>query len=119
MRRLVLPLGIGEIPLLIALLRILPLGKQDEALSRNLLIATLAIWISYEFLIVALWSRRLWRGLFYSADLRAAKIIGKELLLSALAKYGATIAVTGYPRKRLHLWPTVGQRIERIQKEMS
>jgi hypothetical protein len=113
---LVLPLGIGEVPLLVALLRILPLGKQDEALSRNLLIAALAIWISYEALIVALWSRRLWRSIFYTADQRAANIIGKEVILAALAKYGRAISGTGYPLKRLHLWPTVSQRIERLQK---
>ncbi|OLE70076.1 hypothetical protein AUF78_08315 [archaeon 13_1_20CM_2_51_12] len=93
--RLVLPLGIGEVPLTVALLKTLP---------------------SYALLMVALWSRRAWRGLFYTADGQAADKLGKEVLLATLTKYGETISVTGYPRKRLHLWPTVSQRIERLQR---
>jgi len=114
--RLVLPLGIGEVPLTVALLKTLPLGRQDPALSISLLFATIIIWASYALLMVALWSRRAWRGLFYTADGQAADKLGREVLLATLTKYGETISVTGYPRKRLHLWPTVSQRIERLQR---
>ncbi len=117
--RLVLPLGIGEVPLIVALLKILPLRRQDPALSRSLLFATIIIWITYAVLMVALWSRRLWRGLFYTADRQAADKFGREVLPAALAKYGETISATGYPRKRFHLWPTVSQRIERLQSKKS
>lgn len=112
---LVLPLGLGEIPLVIALLQIFRLGKQDYTLSRTLLTATLIIWISYEALVLGLWIKWRYRRLSYTADRRAAHTVGSEVLLAALAKYGEAISATGYPRKRLHLWPTVSQRIERLQ----
>jgi Zn-dependent protease with chaperone function len=66
--------------------------------------------------VIALYLRRRWRSLPYTADRRAADIVGKKVLLAAFAKYGETISSTGYPRKRLHFWPTVSQRIERLQR---
>jgi hypothetical protein len=114
--RLVLPVGLGEIPLIFALLVILRL--PDHSLSSELLWATVALWAIYSLSLLTLYTKWLWRDLPYTADRRVADTIGKETLLSALAKYGETISATGYPRKRLHLWPTVSQRIERLQKDL-
>jgi hypothetical protein len=114
--RLVLPVGLGEIPLIFALLVILRL--PDHSLSNELLWATVALWAIYSLSLLTLYTKWLWRDLPYTADRRVADTIGKETLLSALAKYGETISATGYPRKRLHLWPTVSQRIERLQKDL-
>jgi hypothetical protein len=113
---LVLPVGLGEIPLIFALLVILRL--PDHSLSSELLWATVALWAIYSLSLLTLYTKWLWRDLSYTADRRTADTIGKEMLLSALAKYGETISATGYPRKRLHLRPTVGQRIERLQKDL-
>ena len=112
--RVVLPVGLGEIPLVYALLTIFRLTNQDY--SRTLLITTVTLWTVFTVSLMALNIRWLWRTISYKADWRAANIIGKQALIAALAKYGQTISVTGYPRKRLHLWPTVRQRIERLQK---
>ncbi len=112
--RLVLPVGIGEIPLIFALLVIFRL--PDRNLSIELLWATVALWAIYTLSLLRFYTKWLWRDLPYTADRHAADTIGKEVLLSALAKYGETISATGYPRKRVHLWPTVSQRIERLRK---
>ena len=112
--RLVLPVGIGEIPLIFALLVVLRL--PDRNLSIELLWATVALWAIYTLSLLRFYTKWLWRDLPYTADRRAADAIGKEVLLSALARYGEAISATGYPRKRVHLWPTVSQRIERLQK---
>jgi Zn-dependent protease with chaperone function len=112
--RLVLPVGLGEIPLVFALLQILRL--PDRNLSSELLWATVALWAIYSLSLLTLYTKWLWRSLSYTADKHAADILGREVLLSALTRYGETISATGYPRKRLHIWPTIGQRIERLQR---
>jgi hypothetical protein len=112
--RLVLPVGVGEIPLIFALLVILRL--PDRNLSIELLWATVALWAIYTLSLLRFYIKWLWRDLPYTADRHTADTIGKEVLLSALAKYGETISAAGYPRKRVHLWPTVSQRFERLQK---
>src|SRR5260370_6837497 len=112
--RLVLPVGIGEIPLIFALLVIFRL--PDRNLSIELLWATVALWAIYTLSLLRFYTKWLWRDLPYTADRHAADTIGKEVLLSALAKYGETISPAGYPRKRLHIWPTIHQTIERLQK---
>jgi hypothetical protein len=112
--RVVMPAGLGEIPLVYALLQILRLTNQDY--SRTLLFITVTLWTVYTLTLLTLYTRWLWRSLSYTADRRTADIIGREVLLQALTKYGETISATGYPRRRLHLWPTVSQRIERLQR---
>ena len=112
--RLVLPVGIGEIPLIFALLVVLRL--PDRNLSIELLWATVALWAIYTLSLLRFYTKWLWRDLPYTADRRAADAIGKEVLLSALAKYGETISAAGYPRKRLRIWPTISRRIERLQR---
>jgi hypothetical protein len=115
--RLVLPVGLGEILLVYALLVILRLPNRD--LSNELLTSTVILWAIYSLSLLTLYMKWLWRTLPYTADRQAADKFGKEVLLAALAKYGETITATGNPRKRLHLWPTVSQRIERLQREKS
>jgi hypothetical protein len=113
--RLVLPLGLAEIPLLFTLLQIFRLSRQFDI--GGLLLATIIIYLVYASTLLALWIGWYWRSFTYKADQRVASIIGREMLLAALVKYGETIAATGYPRKLLHLWPTVGQRIVRLQRQ--
>jgi uncharacterized membrane protein (GlpM family) len=114
--RAVLPLGLAEIPLVYALLQIFRLSRQTD--TTGLLLATIILWIIYASSILALYIRWYWRSLSYSANRRAADVVGREVLLAALAKYGQAISATGYPLKRLHLWPTVNQRIQRLQKDL-
>jgi len=84
----------------------------------ELLLTIIGLYLAYTSIVLALYIRGRWRRFFYTADRQAADKFGKEELLVALAKYGETISATGYPRKRLHLWPTVSQRIERLQKDL-
>lgn len=109
-----MPVGLGEIPLIHALLGILRLTYGD--LSKELLTTTVILWAIYSLSLLTLYMKWFWRSLSYTADRQAADKFGKDALLAALAKYGEKINATGYPRKRLHLWPTVSQRIERLQK---
>jgi hypothetical protein len=112
--RLVFPASLGEIPLVYAFLQIFRLANQ--VLARELLLAAVTLWAVYTLSLLALYTKWLWRSLSYIADQRAANTIGKEVLLAALGKYGETISATGYLRKRLHLWPTVSQRIGLLQR---
>jgi hypothetical protein len=114
--RILLPIGLAEIPLAFTLIQIFRLSSQAD--TRGLLLTTIILWIAYSSALVALYIRWFWRGLTYVADRRAASTIGRDQLLAAFAKYRDAISATGYPRKRLHLWPTVGQRIERVQKDL-
>jgi len=98
---------------LIALIR-----YTGGSLFAELLITVTSLYIAYASFVLALYIRRRWRRLFYTADMQAADKFGKEVLLAALAKYGETISATGYPLKRFHLWPTVGQRIENLHKNL-
>jgi hypothetical protein len=82
----------------------------------DLLITIISLQLTYSSIVLGLYIRRRWRRLFYIADQRAADTVGKEVLLAALAKYGEKISATGYTRKRLHLWPTVSQRIKSLQR---
>ncbi len=111
--RLFLPLAIGLCIVGFDAIQIIRSSQLDYVRELNL--ANLVILLLY-IPVIALYVRRRWRSLSYIADRRAADTIGKEVLLEALAKYGEKISATGYPRKRLHLWPTVSQRIERLRK---
>jgi hypothetical protein len=110
---MLLPLLPGPIFVAFALLALFRYGRgpffPELALTINIL------YLAY--IGIALWwyIRGKWRRLFYAADQQAAKLLGKETFLESLAKYGETVSATGYPRKRLHLSPTVGQRIDRLQ----
>ena len=113
--RLFLPLAIGLCAVGFDAIQIIRSSQPDYVRELNL--ANLVILLLYTP-VIALYLRRRWRSLSYTADRQAADKFGKDVLLAALAKYGETISATGYPRKRLHLWPTVGQRIERLHKDL-
>ncbi|TMI13184.1 hypothetical protein E6H35_08255 [Candidatus Bathyarchaeota archaeon] len=113
--RLFLPLAIGLCAVGFDAIQIIRSSQPDYVRELNL--ANLVILLFY-IPVIALYVRRRWRSFSYIADRRAADTIGKEVLLAAFAKYGETISATGYPRKRVHLWPTVSQRIERLQKDL-
>jgi hypothetical protein len=81
----------------------------------ELLLTFMTLYLVYTSIVLGLYIRGKWRRLFYAADQQTAKLLGKETFLAALAKYGETVSATGYPRKRLHLSPTVSQRIKRLQ----
>jgi Peptidase family M48 len=112
--RAVLPLGLAEIPLAYALILIFRASSQAEATI--LLTLTILVWIIYSSSILMFYIKWYWRILSYVADQIAAKTLGREVLLSALAKYAETISVTGYRPHSLHLWPTVNQRVDHLQK---
>jgi hypothetical protein len=113
--RLFLPLAVGFCVAGFDVIQIIRSSQLDYVWELNL--ANLVILLLY-IPVIALYVRRRWRTLSYTADRRAADTVGKEVLVGALARYGRTISATGYPRKRLHLWPTVSQRIERLQKDL-
>jgi hypothetical protein len=113
--RILLPIGLAEIPLAFTLIQIFRLSSQAD--TRGLLLTTIILWIAYSSALVALYIRWFWRGLTYVADRRAASTIGRDQLLSAFAKYRDAISTTGYQPKRLHLWPTISQRTEHLQKD--
>jgi len=112
--RLFLPLAIGLCAVGFDVIQIIRSSQPDYV--RELNVANLVILLLY-IPVIALYVRRRWRSLSYAADRRAAAIVGKEVLLAALTKYGRTISATGYPLKRMHIWATVGQRIENLQKD--
>ncbi len=113
--RVFLPLAIGFSLVGFDAIQIIRSSQLDYIRELNL--ANFVILLLY-IPVIALYVRRRWRSLSYIADRSAADTIGKEVLLTAFAKYGETISATGYPRKRVHLWPTVSQRIERLQKDL-
>ena len=112
--RLILPLGLASVASMYSTLQIIHLSQL--AYFRELVIANLILFLAYAASVIVLYNKRRWRSLPYGADRRASGIVGREVLLAALAKYGETLSATGYPLKRLHLWPTVGQRIEHLNK---
>jgi len=113
--RVFLPLALGFSLVGFDAIQIIRSSQLDYIRELNL--ANFVILLLY-IPVIALYVRRRWRSLSYIADRSAADTIGKEVLLTAFAKYGETISATGYPRKRVHLWPTVSQRIERLQKDL-
>jgi hypothetical protein len=113
--RLFLPLAIGFCAVGFDVIQIIRSSQPEYIGELNL--ANLVILLLY-IPVIALYVRRRWRSLSYTADRRAADTVGKEVLLEALAKYRDTISATGSPPKRLRLWPTLSQRVERLQKDL-
>jgi hypothetical protein len=111
--RVFLPLAIGFCLVGFNAIQIIRSSQPQYVQELNL--ANLVILLLYLPVIV-LYVRRRWRSLFYAADRQATEKVEKDVFLAALAEYGKTISATGYPLKRLHLRPTVGQRIEHLQK---
>src|SRR5207245_9947851 len=71
--RLVLPLGVGEVPLIFALLQIFHMRNEQATME---LILVIAGWILFASSVLWLHIHWLWRSLFYAADRHAAAIVG-------------------------------------------
>ena len=111
---LVLPLL--PAPILLAFALIALIRNVRGILFTELLLSIMPLYLVYSSVILGLYIRRRWRRLSYTADGQAADKFGRDVLLAALVKHGEAVSATGYPRKRLHLWPTINQRIERLRE---
>src|SRR3989454_4965441 len=102
--RLVLPLGVGEVLLIFALLQIFRM-RSDQATIE--LILVLAGWVLFASSVLALYIHWLWRGLFYAADKRAAEIVGTATILESLRRSRDAISTLKGSTKRLRLLPNI------------
>src|SRR6266581_9335628 len=110
--RLVLPLGVGEIPLIFALLQIFHMRNEQATIE---LILVIAGWILFASSALWLYIHWLWRSLFYAADKRAAEIVGTMTILQSLRK--SRDATSGLvPGKRFGLLPSLNHRIQKLDK---
>ncbi len=110
--RLVLPLGVGEVPLIFALLQIFHMRNEQATIE---LILVIAGWILFASSVLWLHLHWLWRSLFYAADKRAAEIVGTISILQSLRK--SRDATSGLvPGKRFNLLPSLNHRIQKLEK---
>ncbi len=110
--RLVLPLGVGEVPLIFALLQIFHMRNEQATIE---LILVIAGWILFASSVLWLHLHWLWRSLFYAADKRAAEIVGTISILQSLRK--SRDATSGLvPGKRFGLLPSLNHRIQKLEK---
>jgi len=113
--RLVLPLGVGETPLISALLQIFRM-RSDQATIE--LILVLAGWVLFASSVLTLYIHWLWRSLFYAADRHAAETVGTGTILESLRKSRDAILALKGSTKRLRLLPSVNQRISKLDRLM-
>jgi len=111
--RLVLPMGVGEVPLIFALLQIFHMRNEQATIE---LILVIAGWILFASAVLSLYIHWLWRGLFYAADKRAAEIVGTATVLESLRKRHDAISTLTVPRKRFSLLPGINQRVQKLEK---
>ena len=111
--RLVLPLGVGEVPLIFALLQIFHMRSEQATIE---IILVIAGWILFASAVLSLYIHWLWRGLFYAADRRAAEIVGTATILESLRKSRDAISTLAVPRKRFSLLPGINQRVQKLEK---
>ena len=111
--RLVLPLGVGEVPLIFALLQIFHMRSEQATIE---LILVIAGWILFASAVLSLYIHWLWRGLFYAADRRAAEIVGTAAILESLRKSRDAISTLTVPRRRSSLLPGVNRRVQKLEK---
>ena len=113
--RLVLPLGVGETPLISALLQIFRM-RSDQATIE--LILVIAGWVLFASSVLTLYIHWLWRSLFYAADRHAAETVGTGTILESLRKSRDAILALKGSTKRLRLLPSVNQRISKLDRLM-
>jgi len=111
--RLVLPIGVGEVPLIFALLQIFHVRNEQAAIE---LILVIAGWILFASAVLSLYIHWLWRSLFYAADKRAAEIVGTATIFESLRRSRGTIPALTVPRKRFSLLPGMSQRVQKLEK---
>ncbi len=88
--RLVLPLGVGEVPLIFALLQIFHMRNEQATIE---LILVIAGWILFASAVLSLYIHWLWRSLFYAADKRAAEIVGTATIVESLRRSRGTLNI--------------------------
>jgi hypothetical protein len=110
-KELVLPLAIGEVPVLIAILLII---RTSGTTFLILWLATFASWLTFAAFI--LWRAFILkpRGLQLQADREAVEFVGRESLLRVLQKLQELELsdVQSNPKKRLGISPSIRERIE-------
>jgi hypothetical protein len=111
--RLVLPLGVGEVSLIFALLQIFHMRNEQATIEFILVIAG---WIVFASSV--LWFHILWRSLSYTADRHAAEIVGTGTILESLRKSRDAISALRGSTKRLRLLPNINHRIRKLDKHM-
>ena len=111
--RLVLPLGVAEVPLIFALLQIFHMTNRQATIE---LVLVIAGWILFASSVLWLYIHWLWRSLFYGADRRAAEIVGTATILESLRKTRDAISTLTVPRKRFSLLPSINQRVQSLEK---
>jgi hypothetical protein len=109
--RLVLPVGVGEIPLIFALLQIFQMRSDQATIELFLVVVG---WALYAWSVFALYIRWLYRSLFYAADKRAAEVVGIATIIESLRKTRDAISSMNVTRKRFSFFPSIGQRLQKL-----
>lgn len=113
--RLALPLGIGEIPLIFALLQIFQMRSSQADIELTIIVV---LWSLYASSLLALYMHWLWRRQFYAADKRAAEMVGTATLIESLEKNGDVISALKGSTKRFSILPNNAQRVRRLKKSL-
>src|SRR6266566_3227111 len=106
--RLVLPVGIGEIPLIYALLKIFQMRSDQVNIELTLVVAG---WTVYASSLLALYIHWLWRSQFYAAEL-----VGTATMLESLRKCRDIVSALRVQRRRFSLLPSLNHRVQKLDK---
>src|SRR5438309_3374252 len=109
--RLALPVGIGEIPLIYALLKIFQMRSDQANIELTLVVAG---WTLYACSLLALYIHWLWRSQFYEADQHAAELVGTATLLESLRKCRSIVSTLRVQKKPFSLLPCTNHRIQKM-----
>ena len=112
--RLILPLGLGEIPLVLGIFEFVRL--EGSPYSIFLLLGIIVAWVIFALTVLRSYLFGLVKGLFFAADQRAASLVGKEALQVSLGKIRDQGLEWKHPLTRLGFRPNVNERIERLQR---
>ena len=110
--RLVLPAGLAEIPLVYAFLQVFKMSNGQSDID---LLLVVVAWVVFSISLIWSFTYRLYRSLFYSADKRAAEMLGTDELLQSLLKYRDIASVSNVPRP-FSLLPSINQRIQKLER---
>jgi len=111
--RLILPLGLGEFPLVFGILQFVKIERSDYSIL--LLLGIIAAWMIFSLTVLRLYMFGYVKGLFFEADFQAASLVGKEALQGSLGKIRDQGLEWKHPLARLGFRPRVNERIERLQ----
>jgi len=111
--RLVLPVGIGEIPLIYALLKIFQMRSDQVNIELTLVVAG---WTVYASSLLALYIHWLWRSQFYAAEQHAAELVGTATMLESLRKCRDIVSALRVQRRRFSLLPSLNHRVQKLDK---